>query len=56
MLSEKEKENIIYGECYLSAIMHNKSEFGLKNEKRSKIKICFLEEHAKFEKRKCAYF
>jgi hypothetical protein len=28
------KSIIIYGECYLSAIMHNKSEFGLKKLKK----------------------
>ena len=28
------KKNIIYGECYLSAIMHKKLEFGLKKSKK----------------------
>ena len=33
VIGEGEK-NIIYGGCYLSAIMHKKSEFGLKKSKK----------------------
>ena len=33
VIGEK-KKNIIYGECYLSAIMHKKMEFGLKKSKK----------------------
>ena len=39
VIGERQKITI-YGECYLSAIMHKKSEFGLNKLKKSESSPC----------------